>query len=127
MSVRAFNLISEILKRIRKHIREELKRELGNAKPPRFIVQYDIEPKNGRRLAAYYDPHRKEIVISAKVVDELLERFDKRDVECKIIYTVFHELRHHINCTKFNSNCDDEESAHEDGRVWEMLCYADLV
>jgi hypothetical protein len=124
VSVRAFNLVSDVLKRVKKHIREELKRE--NTTTPRFIVQYDVEPEDGKRLAAYYDPRRREIVISAKLIDELLEKFSERDVECKIIYIIFHELRHHINCMKRN-NCDDEKSAHESGRSWEMLCYADLV
>jgi hypothetical protein len=128
MSVRAFNLVSDVWKRVKKHIREELKRELGkNARTPRFIVQYDVEPtEDGKRRAAYYDPHRREIVISAKLIDELLEKFSERDVICKIMYMIFHELRHHINCMKRN-NCDDEKSAHESGREWEMLCYADLV
>jgi hypothetical protein len=130
VSVDAFLFAFEVIRQVRKWIREEVRRELGrSARPPPIIVLHDVPPtKDGKPRAAYYDPRRREIVVSAKYVEELLKK-DGGSARCKLINTLFHELQHHIDCAKHRVDSveDEEIEAEQNGLCWEILCYAGLV
>jgi predicted MPP superfamily phosphohydrolase len=120
LSARAFNLIYDVWKRVKPYIKLYI-RECGRYRVPRLVVVYDVEVYSGKRVVAYYDPHKNEVAISAKFIDELIEtaKFSERDVVCAIVDYIFHELEHYCG--------SDEEEAENTGLVYRALCYADLI
>jgi hypothetical protein len=128
MSVEAYNIVLDAWKRVKPYIRDVLRGEFGKyVRTPGLVVVNDIPySKDGKRVIAYYDKRRNEIVVSAKYIDELRNKYDEKDLECAIVHVIFHELKHFIDCKK-HGRCNDEEEAESFGLEHRILCYADLI